>query len=184
MRGTYTLLLVCREPFRRRIGSLGYANVDEGYYLYTGSALGTGALSLEGRLMRHSRLSKKARWHVDYLTSDSRCRVMAAVFLRSRKRLECVINQAAVRKLNAEPVLPGAGSSDCECDGHLTKVGSSIRAGKILSLVRSIYRGFGRSVSCIQLTDFAYKNAPTCHGLFNTPLWVFNKTGPAAAAFS
>lgn len=159
MKGTYTLLLVCRKPFRIRVGSLGYANIDRGYYLYTGSALGVGALSLEGRLKRHSQFPKKRKWHVDYLTSDSRCRVKAAVCLRSRKRLECDINRAVVRELKTEPVLPRAGSSDCKCDGHLTKVGPSIRAGKIMSLVMSVYRRFGRSVGCIQFVNSVYKNA-------------------------
>ena len=159
MRGTYTLLLVCREPFRTKIGSLGYANVDEGYYLYTGSALGSGALSLEGRLERHSQRAKKVKWHVDYLTSDPRCIVKAAVCLRSRKRLECAINKAVVRELSADPVLARAGSSDCKCDGHLTKVGSSIRAGKILTSVMSVYKRFGKSVGCMQFVNFVYKSA-------------------------
>ena len=159
MKGTYTLLLVCKKPFRVKIGNLGNVNVGEGYYLYTGSALGSGALSLEGRLKRHSRRGKKVKWHVDYLTSDSRCRVMAAVCLRSRKRLECAINKVVVRRSNAKPLFSRAGSSDCKCDGHLTKMGSSIRAGKILPLVISVYRRFGKSVRCIQFANPVYKNA-------------------------
>ena len=159
MKGTYTLLLLCTKPFSVRIGSLGYASIGKGYYIYTGSALGQGSVSLEGRLRRHLQVSKKARWHVDYLTSDSRCRVKAAVCLRSRKRLECTINKAVVRELSADPVLARAGSSDCKCDGHLTKVGSSIRAGKILTSVMSVYKRFGKSVGCMQFVNFVFKSA-------------------------
>lgn len=150
MRGTYTLLLLCREPFRARIGSLGYANVDEGYYLYTGSALGNGSLSLERRLERHCRRAKKVRWHVDYLTSNPRCVVKVAVCLRSRKRSECAINKAVIRRMNAKPILSHAGSSDCKCDAHLTKIRSSIGADKILRSLMNVYRRFGKAVYYVQ----------------------------------
>jgi Uri superfamily endonuclease len=146
LKGTYTLLLVCKEPFRVMIGRLGYAKIDAGHYLYTGSALGEGAQSLEGRLKRHSEPSKKIRWHVDYLTSNPRCRIKAAVWLMSPERVECRINQAISRQLGAEPVLPQAGSSDCKCDAHLTKIQSSIGPRRILASLVRVYRRFGRQV--------------------------------------
>jgi Uri superfamily endonuclease len=151
------LLIHCKEPFGMKIGRLGYARIVEGYYAYTGSALGAGAQSLGGRLSRHLRISKKKKWHVDYLTSDARCKVKAAVCLRSRRRLECSINQAVVRKLDAEPVLPHAGSSDCKCSGHLTRILSSIRAGEIVPMLRSAYSRFGRSICEYDFENREYK---------------------------
>jgi Uri superfamily endonuclease len=159
LKGTYTLILICMKPFRAKIGSLGYATLRKGYYLYTGSALGYGSVSLEGRLNRHLRSSKNVTWHVDYLTSDPRCRVRAIVCLRSSKRLECTINQEIVRNLSAKPILTRAGSSDCKCDGHLTRVGSSIGAGEILSKVTSVYQRFGRAVCCMEFENRMRKNA-------------------------
>ncbi len=158
MKGTYTLLLICMKPFRTKIGSLGYATIGKGHYLYTGSALGTGSVSLEGRLNRHLRGPKNVRWHVDYLTSNPRYRVKAIVCLKSSKRLECTINQKIVRNLNAKPILIGAGSSDCKCDGHLTRVETSIGAGEILSKVTRAYQGFGGAVLCMQFADRTTKN--------------------------
>jgi Uri superfamily endonuclease len=155
LKGTYVLILACMKPFRVKIGSLGYANIGKGCYIYTGSALGTGAISLEGRLRRHSQRAKKVKWHVDYLTSDVRCKVKAAVVVRSRKRLECAVNRAILGKLNARPVLPGAGSSDCKCEGHLAKAGLTIRSSKILPMVVEVCRRFDRSVSCMQFTNSA-----------------------------
>ena len=153
MKGTYTLLLVCKERFRVMIGRLGYANIDAGYYMYTGSALGVGAQSLEGRLGRHSQRSKKRRWHVDYLTSNSRCGITTAVWLMSPRRMECAINQAISREFNAKPVLPRAGSSDCKCDGHLMKIQSSIGPRGMSALLVSVYRRFGSPVRCIRLAN-------------------------------
>jgi len=159
LKGTYTLLLICMKPFRAKIGSLGYATIRKGYYLYTGSALGYGSVSLEGRLNRHLRSSKNVTWHVDYLTSNPRCRVRAIVCLRSSERLECTINQEIVRNLSAKPILTRAGSSDCKCDGHLTRVGSSIGAGEILSKVTSVYQRFGGAVRCMEFANRTCNNA-------------------------
>jgi Uri superfamily endonuclease len=157
LKGTYTLLLVCKGRFRVMIGRLGYANVDAGYYLYTGSALGVGAQSLEGRLQRHSQRSKKRRWHVDYLTSNPRCRIRTAVWLISPRRVECAINQAVGREFNAKPVLPRAGSSDCKCNGHLMKIQSPIGPRRISALLVSVYRRFGRPVRCIRFANSLHK---------------------------
>ena len=143
MKGTYTLLLFCKTPFRATIGQLGTADVEQGFYAYTGSALGDGAQSLERRLERHTRRSKKVYWHIDYLTSDPRCTIKAVVFLQSRRRLECVINQAVAKDLNATPIIPGAGSSDCKCQGHLLKVHRRNRKCEVLRLLQKVYKQFG-----------------------------------------
>jgi Uri superfamily endonuclease len=146
VKGTYVLVLHCMRPFRLKMGRLGCANMTNGYYIYTGSALGTGAVSLEGRLRRHSQRKKKVNWHIDYLTSDTRCEVKAAVVVRSAKRLECIINRAVMRELDAHPLLARAGSSDCKCEGHLAKVGPSIRSRDILPMARAVCRKFAKSV--------------------------------------
>jgi len=146
LKGTYTLLLVCKEPFRVRIGRLGQAKIDAGHYLYTGSALGGGAQSLEGRLKRHAEPSKKMRWHVDYLTSNPRCKITGAVWLESPRRVECAINRAVSNQLGVKPVLPRAGSGDCKCDAHLMKVRSPIGPRRISGLLVRVYRRFGRHV--------------------------------------
>jgi Uri superfamily endonuclease len=159
LKGTYTLLIICVKPFRTKVGSLGYATIRKGHYLYTGSALGCGSVSLEGRLGRHLRGPKNVTWHVDYLTSNPRCRVKAIVCLRSSKRLECTINEEIVKNLSAKPILSRAGSSDCKCNGHLTRVGPSIEAGEILSKLTSVYQRFGGTVRCMQFANRTRKNA-------------------------
>lgn len=157
MKGTYTLLIVCKEPFRVMIGRLGYANIDAGYFLYTGSALGVGAQSLEGRLKRHCQRSKKIRWHVDYLTSNPHCRINTAVWLVSPRRRECAINQAVSRQFNAKPLLPRAGSSDCKCDAHLMKIQLQIGPRRLSALLVRVYRRFGKSVRCMHFSNSSRK---------------------------
>lgn len=144
MKGTYTIMIACDSSIRVKFGKLGYAEVGKGCYLYTGSALGRGAVSLEGRLKRHSSVSKRVRWHVDYLTCHPSAKVKAAVFLRSPRRLECLIGRAVSREMNASPILPHIGASDCKCRGHLVRADSSLNAATIVSRLRRIYLKFGQ----------------------------------------
>jgi Uri superfamily endonuclease len=140
VKGTYTLLIQCKRPMEVMFGRLGYARVEVGYYVYTGSALGRGALSVEGRLNRHFRRAKKVRWHVDYLTTRKNCVVSAAVYLRSGRRLECLINRRLFRALNAKTILPHLGATDCTCPAHLLQVRGS---RSVLAQVVRIYARFG-----------------------------------------
>mgnify|MGYP000149625452 CR=1 FL=1 len=144
MKGTYTILLSCKKSIRVKFGKLGSVKIRRGYYLYTGSALGRGAVSLEGRLKRHARRSKKARWHVDYLTSNSACEIAAAVCLSSRRRLECSISRTLGEKFDAKPVLRHIGATDCRCDGHLLLV-RSLNPNQIVRQLIGIYFSAGPS---------------------------------------
>ena len=61
MKGTYTIVVRCNDAGYSTFGKLGRARLRKGHYLYTGSALGRGAVSLEGRLERHMRRQKRLR---------------------------------------------------------------------------------------------------------------------------
>jgi Uri superfamily endonuclease len=119
MRGTYTIILDNKFDGYRIFGKLGKARLGKGRYLYTGSALGSGSTSLERRLERHAARSKKVRWHIDYLTSQPSCKVSGAVYLVSKERLECDVNESISKELGLTPVLPRIGASDCNCAGHI-----------------------------------------------------------------
>jgi len=128
---------------RVRFGKLGYATLPAGHYLYTGSALGQGAVSLEGRLLRHKRASKKTRWHVDYLTSSEGCGFVGAVYLGSHKRLECEINRAICQDLHGELILPNLGASDCNCEAHLVRIAGSLDNADVVGRIKRVYSKFG-----------------------------------------
>jgi len=140
MKGTYTIVVECRSKSSCRFGKLGRARLGEGQYVYTGSALGRGNASLERRLERHARPSKRRWWHIDYLTSRPGCYVTGAVYLISGKRLECKISRAITESLNLSPVLPRIGASDCNCDGHLIGPELHLSSLQLLSQLRKIYR--------------------------------------------
>jgi Uri superfamily endonuclease len=145
MKGTYTIVISCNRPANVRFGRLGRAKILRGLYVYSGSALGEGAMSLEGRIRHHSRARKKKRWHVDYMTSKQSCSLRAAIFIESNRRLECDVNNLLAEELNACPLLPHIGASDCKCRGHLMRV-TSIREKALLKQIRMIYSKFGNPV--------------------------------------
>lgn len=145
MKGTYTIVISCNHAIDVKFGRLGRSKVQRGLYVYSGSALGKGAMSLEGRIGRHSRRHKKIKWHVDYMTSNPRCAVRAAVYVESTRRLECDINNIISAKLNGYALLPHIGASDCTCKGHLMRV-VSIREKTLLQHILAIYSRFGNAV--------------------------------------
>jgi Uri superfamily endonuclease len=147
LQGTYTLLLTCNKSLRVRVGKIGQTLLVKGHYVYTGSAMGTGGASLERRVARHRRRTKRRRWHVDYLTVRREITVKHVVCLQSDRRLECQINQHIISTLNAQPIAHRAGATDCKCSGHLLSV--KVRGGlpTILAGLQEVYANFGTPLS-------------------------------------
>ena len=143
LRGTYTLLLACKRPFKLRIGKLGLTKVERGHYLYTGSALGTGAVSLEQRIARHRKRNKHVKWHVDYLTVHHEITVVNVICTEINERLECQINQQIMSNLNGEPIIRRAGASDCKCSAHLLSV-RLLDSKTIMRRLKQIYAMHGK----------------------------------------
>ncbi len=110
--GAYQLIL--RVPATRlSVGALGTWEVDEGTYVYSGSALG----GVRQRVLRHLRPAGAIRWHIDYLRAVGR--IIAIRFVLSPHRLECSLHEAAMRVPGAREPIPGFGASDCRCQSHL-----------------------------------------------------------------
>ena len=63
--GTYALVLRSRKLASLRIGRLGTLKLQPGFYVYIGSAFGTGGL--QARIKHHQRIAAHPHWHIDYL---------------------------------------------------------------------------------------------------------------------
>jgi Uri superfamily endonuclease len=110
MRGTYALVVHLPYSISLSIGSIGRVNLERGFYVYVGSALG----GVERRVGRHLSPEKKVRWHIDHLLLRSR--VADVVAAESPERKECEVAGKLARSMR--PV-PGFGSTDCRCETHL-----------------------------------------------------------------
>jgi len=112
--GTY-ILIFSNTSAEVVVGSLGALAFSSGYHVYVGSALGPGGLARVSRHIRLSRLrDKNPRWHIDYLLTDDRFSLIQVYCEHTSDRLECPL----ARDLDMQ-VIPGFGSSDCSCPGHL-----------------------------------------------------------------
>jgi endonuclease-3 len=114
-RGIYTAILGLHPGREISVGSLGRIFFRRGYYSYTGSARGPGGLK---RVERHLQVLKGSsharRWHIDYLLPHASL-VEVAITLTAQD-LECQISRRIGEHL---PSIPGFGSTDCRCPGHL-----------------------------------------------------------------
>ncbi len=117
-KGVYALVLRLEGREEITIGRLGKFAFPAGYYLYVGSALGSGGL--EARLARHRRRHKKLHWHIDYLLEYAQ--VVEVWSVASPDRRECLWALAAQLLPGSEMPVPGFGSSDCRCPSHLIYV--------------------------------------------------------------
>ena len=68
--GTYALILSCASNACIKIGRVGTMQLQRGYYVYLGSALGPGGL--RARIAHHQKLSTRPHWHIDYLRAHTR----------------------------------------------------------------------------------------------------------------
>jgi Uri superfamily endonuclease len=113
-KGIYCLVFFTRGC-TARIGAVGEIAFAAGWYIYIGSALGSGGLR---RLERHIGLAgkrdRRPKWHVDYILTDNRFLLKYAVSALTEHRLECGL----ARSLGGIGIA-GFGCSDCSCATHL-----------------------------------------------------------------
>jgi Uri superfamily endonuclease len=109
-RGTYCLILRLDQRRRLAIGRRPQQDFPAGFYGYVGSALN----NLDKRLARHRSTDKRLHWHIDYFLKAAK--VVGAQTIISGQRLECALSRQLAQ---VGEVIPGFGSSDCRCQGHL-----------------------------------------------------------------
>lgn len=110
-RGAYLCLMRLPREVSIEVGGLGAVRFRGGWHVYVGSAMA----GLDARLARHARLTKKPKWHIDYLRAQAA--EVLALPVRSSTRLECPMAQALADVLERGPA--GFGCSDCACPSHL-----------------------------------------------------------------
>ena len=113
--GTYALIFNPKSERSIKVGKLGMLRVQDGYYIYVGSAFGPGGL--RARIAHHKRKSHRARWHIDYLRAAAQiCEVWYTYDPKHREHQWA--ETLSTTKAGMIP-FPGFGSSDCSCAAHL-----------------------------------------------------------------
>ena len=144
-KGVYSLLIRVKKPLNIRIGALGVRRFNPGLYVYVGSAMGSGAQSLEGRIRRHLSDAKKVRWHIDHLLLSRDAEVVKVIASETAQKAECrVVGELAKMGL-PNPELKGFGSSDCSsgCFSHLIYLGPAQTIEEASEKILAVYRQLG-----------------------------------------
>ena len=113
--GTYALVMKMAGEASFPVGRLGTFTFPSGFYIYTGSAFGSGGL--KARVGRHLHHSKKCRWHVDYLRKFAEVKEIWYTF--HPEKVECRWSEIFQTMRGVRIICPGFGSSDCRCESHL-----------------------------------------------------------------
>jgi Uri superfamily endonuclease len=98
-----------------QVGRLGLIGFQRGWYVYAGSAFGSGGLA--GRLRHHLRPVQKRHWHIDYLRDHAR--VMEVWMAVGPPNREHDWAQILARSPGAGKWVHGFGCSGCRCPSHL-----------------------------------------------------------------
>jgi len=109
--GLYIAVFLLKKNCRIKVGRLGTFTFRTGWYLYVGSA----KKNLSARLERHSLKNKPLRWHIDYLSVKSQ--MLGTIVIKNENVKECDIAKELGKLFILK--VPGFGSSDCRCKGHL-----------------------------------------------------------------
>ena len=128
----YALVMRLDEDTALRVGALGKLPFPRGYYVYVGSAV----RGMASRVARHMRRDKRLRWHVDYLTRQTR--IVAAWCDPGDEAHECLWSRRLARLKEANLSPRGFGSSDCRCPSHLIHLSQE---PEFAALLRALYGG-------------------------------------------
>jgi Uri superfamily endonuclease len=148
-RGNYTLIILLESPSRIAVPSHSWSWLKKGYYAYTGSAVGKGAVSLRHRVDRHLRRKKTKHWHIDHLLSCPKAKVTAVVACARTVNRECGINKVIQSIRGATVPIKGFGASDCQqnCKSHLVYLGED----DVYTAITEAYGCLSRKVRAVKV---------------------------------
>jgi Uri superfamily endonuclease len=112
--GTYALILKSETYASMQVGRLGELELRPGYYIYIGSAFGSGGV--KARVERHWQVGKRKHWHIDYLREH--VTPIKAWISYEADHLEHLWAQTLYDTSEFSPI-QGFGCSDCKCFSHL-----------------------------------------------------------------
>ncbi len=148
--GIYTLIIHLPIPVKTRVGKLGLKTFPAGYYTYTGSALGKGALSLKERLRRHFGSKRNPYWHIDFLLNSKPVKIICTVISETALPRECQVSTVLQNHQDALTVVKGFGSKDCNvnCESHLHFF-PNLNSSEVIKLAMEAHKKAGLSPSAI-----------------------------------
>lgn len=114
--GIYILEIYCKANTFVDHPKLGIIELKRGTYFYVGSA----QKNLQQRINRHYKRKKPLKWHIDYLTSNARFKIINHYTSLLPKEFECKVVNFLSKIEDFIIPISKFGSSDCKfCASHL-----------------------------------------------------------------
>lgn len=108
----YAIHLKIDHPMAITVGKLGHFHLNEGIYIYVGSA----KKNIQARINRHLQLEKTNRWHFDYIRPFG---YITKIITYEQSIGECSLAEKLRKQVSGVYPIKGFGSSDCRCFSHL-----------------------------------------------------------------
>lgn len=112
--GTYALILQSHSSETIQVGRWGQFDLQPGYYIYVGSAFGSGGV--RARVSHHLRAEVRKHWHIDFLRAHAR--PVEAWVSYEATHLEHKWAGIFFETPGMTPIR-GFGCNDCKCYSHL-----------------------------------------------------------------
>ena len=113
--GSYALVFKILINRHLTVGKLGAADFKRGFYVYFGSARGSGGLV--ARIRRHLQDKQRLHWHIDYLTQAAP--VHEFWYTLDPESREHAWARLCRGRPGWETAFRRFGASDCDCPAHL-----------------------------------------------------------------
>ena len=113
-KGSYVIAFYLSEERTISVGKLGEYRFQPGFFLYTGSAKGSGGL--KSRLKHHMICQNKRHWHLDYLRPEMQ--LVCIWYTANTGVFEHVWADILSQWKGAQAPVSGLGASDCKCHTH------------------------------------------------------------------
>ena len=114
LRGAYLLVFKSDTTESIAVGRMGLLEMVTGYYLYVGSAFGSGGL--RARVRHHCGVSQRPHWHLDYIRP--RLSLHTVWYSTEAHRLEHAWADSMYYTMQMPIPMPGLGATDCKCNSH------------------------------------------------------------------
>lgn len=114
-RGTYALVFQCPAPLQVVAGKLGSIFLSTGYWIYVGSAFGSGGL--RSRLNHHLKPSRRPHWHLDHIKGAMHPVEIWTTTDAVKREHDWAMASSAL-KGSSRPIA-NFGATDCACRAHL-----------------------------------------------------------------
>ncbi|MCI4439290.1 DUF123 domain-containing protein [archaeon] len=138
-KGSYSIILKLNSNKKLKVGALKTIFLSRGFYVYNGSAYSVGGLA--SRIKHHLKKRKKLHWHIDYLTSCGKCKVLRIIVCKKRN-LERDVSLEMLKEQEFIGI-PKFGSTDdkvAKTHLFLIRANSEIEA---LEKVKKVYKKIG-----------------------------------------